>query len=314
MEPDVRYTFIGVTLVALIAAAVVAIVWLTGAGSGDHYRKYEIVFVRQSLEGLQIGGDVAMRGIKIGQVVSYSVSSTDVNKVTVIIRIQRDAPVAENTVAVVNRTLVTGIARISLRTPVPAGPPLKTVDGQEYPLIKEGTSTEEQITDAASKIAESGAEALNRVNALLDKDNLETVTAVLVNLKNITAGLDARLDRIDQTLATVNRAVDQFGRASTNIASAVDRMSLDVSPLVKQTEGTMREVGDAVKAVESQTVLLTQQLRTVSETASLDLHSTARELRITAEALDRTLNRYRDPRALIFGPSPAQLGPGEKVK
>jgi len=314
MEPDVRYTFIGVTLVALIAAAVVAIVWLTGAGSGDHYRKYEIVFVRQSLEGLQIGGDVAMRGIKIGQVVSYSLSSTDVNKVTVIIRIQRDAPVAENTVAVVNRTLVTGIARISLRTPVPAGPPLKTVDGQEYPLIKEGTSTEEQITDAASKIAESGAEALNRVNALLDKDNLETVTAVLVNLKNITAGLDARLDRIDQTLATVNRAVDQFGRSSTNIASAVDRMSLDVSPLVKQTEGTMREVGDAVKAVESQTVLLTQQLRTVSETASLDLHSTARELRITAEALDRTLNRYRDPRALIFGPSPAQLGPGEKVK
>ena len=314
MEPDVRYTFIGVTLVALIAAAVVAIVWLTGAGSGDHYRKYEIVFVRQSLEGLQIGGDVAMRGIKIGQVVSYSLSSTDVNKVTVIIRIQRDAPVAENTVAVVNRTLVTGIARISLRTPVPAGPPLKTVDGQEYPLIKEGTSTEEQITDAASKIAESGAEALNRVNALLDKDNLETVTAVLVNLKNITAGLDARLNRIDQTLATVNRAVDQFGRASTNIASAVDRMSLDVSPLVKQTEGTMREVGDAVKAVESQTVLLTQQLRTVSETASLDLHSTARELRITAEALDRTLNRYRDPRALIFGPSPAQLGPGEKVK
>jgi len=314
MEPDVRYTFIGVTLVALIAAAVVAIVWLTGAGSGDHYRKYEIVFVRQSLEGLQIGGDVAMRGIKIGQVVSYSLSSTDVNRVTVIIRIQRDAPVAENTVAVVNRTLVTGIARISLRTPVPAGPPLKAVAGQEYPLIKEGTSTEEQITDAASKIAESGAEALNRVNALLDKDNLETVTAVLVNLKNITAGLDARLDRIDQTLATVNRAVDQFGRASTNIASAVDRMSLDVSPLVKQTEGTMREVGDAVKAVESQTVLLAQQLRTVSETASLDLHSTARELRITAEALDRTLNRYRDPRALIFGPSPAQLGPGEKVK
>jgi hypothetical protein len=126
-----------------------------------------------------------------------------------------------------------------------------------------------------------------------------------VNLKDITAGPDARLNRIDQTLATVNRAVDQFGRASTNIASAVDRMSLDVSPLVKQTEGTMREVGDAVKAVESQTVLLAQQLRTVSETASLDLHSTARELRITAEALDRV----ESPswiRGRSFRPSPAR--------
>jgi hypothetical protein len=69
-----------------------------------------------------------------------------------------------------------------------------------------------------------------------------------------------------------------------------------------------------VKAVENQTVLLGQQLRAAGDTASLDLYATARELRVTAEVLDRTLNRYRDPRALIFGPSPAQLGPGEKVK
>ena len=120
MEPDVRYTFIGATLVALVVAAVAAIFWLTQAGSRASYRSYQIVFERQSLEGLQIGGDVAMRGIKIGQVLNYSLSSTDINRVTVLIRIQRDAPVTENTVAVVNRTFVTGIARINLRTPIPA--------------------------------------------------------------------------------------------------------------------------------------------------------------------------------------------------
>jgi len=314
MEPDVRYTFIGATLVALVAAAVVVLLWLTGAGSKDSYRRYEIVFERQSLEGLQVGGDVAMRGIKIGQVISYSLSSTDINRVTVIIRVQRDAPVTENTTAVVTRTLVTGIARISLRTPIPPGPPLKAVGDQEYPVIKEGTSTEEKITDAASRIAESGAESLSRLNDLLDKPNREAITQILMNLRNFSAGLDARLNRVDQTLATVNRAVDQFGRASANIATAVDRITVDVGPLVKQTEGTIREVGDSVKAVENQTVLLGQQLRAAGDTASLDLYATARELRVTAEVLDRTLNRYRDPRALIFGPSPAQLGPGEKVK
>ena len=81
MEPDVRYTYIGATLVALIAAAVLAILWLTQWGSHESYRSYEIIFVRQSLEGLQVGGDVTMRGIKVGQVVDYTLSSKDINRV-----------------------------------------------------------------------------------------------------------------------------------------------------------------------------------------------------------------------------------------
>ena len=314
MEPDVRYTFIGATLVGLVAAAVIAILWLTQAGAREAYRKYQIVFVRQSLEGLQVGGDVNMRGIKIGQVVGYSLSSTYVNRVTVTIRVQRDTPISENTVAVVSRTLVTGIARISLVTPIPPGRALEAREGQEYAVIKEGTSTEQQITDALTRIAESGTETMERVNALLDKPNREAVREVLVNIRDLTAGLNARLDRLDRTLATVNRAADTFGRASTDIAAAVDRVSHDVGPLAHQAETSVREVGDSVKQFQTETVLLAQRLDSVSQTASLDLHATARELRVTAEVLDRTLNRYRDPRAVIFGPSPAQLGPGETVK
>jgi phospholipid/cholesterol/gamma-HCH transport system substrate-binding protein len=314
MEPDVRYTFIGAALIALVAGAVLAILWLTQAGSRNASSKYEIVFVRQSLEGLQVGGDVAMRGIKIGQVVSYSLSPKEVNRVTVIIGVQPDSPIAENTVAVVSRTFVTGIARINLRTPDPPGPPLTAQSGQDYPVIKEGTSIEDKIEDVASHIAESGTEALDRLNDLLDKQNREAVRDVLVNIRDLTAGLNARLDRIDQTLATVNRGVDAFGRASTNIAAAVDRVGHNVEPVAKQTDETLRQVAEAAKTIQAQASALAQQLETVSQTAALDLHATSRELRVTAEVLDRTLSRYRDPRALIFGPSPAQLGPGEQAK
>jgi len=314
MEPDVRYTYIGAALIALVAAAILAILWLTQAGSRNASNKYEIVFVRQSLEGLQVGGDVAMRGIKIGQVVSYSLSPKEVNRVTVIVGVRPDAPIAENTVAVVSRTFVTGIARINLKTPDPPGPPLKAQPGQEYPLIKEGTSVEEKIEDVAGHIAETGTEALDRLNDLLNEQNRETVKEMLINIRNLTAGLNARLDRIDQTLATVNRGVDAFGRASTSIAAAVDRVGSNVEPVAKQTDATLREVGDAAKAIQAQVVVLTKELETVSQTAALEMHATSRELRVTAEVLDRTLSRYRDPRALIFGPSPAQLGPGEKAK
>ena len=314
MEPDVRYTYIGAALIALVAAAVLAILWLTQAGSRNASNKYEIVFVRQSLEGLQVGGDVAMRGIKVGQVVSYSLSSKEVNRVTVIVGVQPDAPIAENTVAVVSRTFVTGIARINLKTPDPPGPPLKAQPGQDYPIIKEGTSMEEKIEDVAGHIAETGTEALDRLNDLLNQQNRETVKEMLINIRNLTAGLNARLDRIDQTLTTVNRGVDAFGRASTSIAAAVDRVGGHVDPVAKQADATLREVGDAAKAIQAQVVVLTKELETASQTAALEMHATSRELRVTAEVLDRTLSRYRDPGAIIFGPNPAQLGPGEKAK
>ena len=314
MEPDVRYTFIGATLVALVAAAIIALLWISQAGAREAYRKYQIVFVRQSLEGLQVGGDVNMRGIKVGQVVGYSLSPTRVNRVTVTIRVERDTPISENTVAVVSRTLVTGIARIGLRTPMPPGRPLERAEGQDYPVIKEGTSTEEQITDALTRIAESGTEAIERVNALLDQPNRDALRDVLINLRDLSAGLNARLDRLDRTLATVNRAADSFGHASADVAASVDRIGHDVGPLARQAQTSIRDVSDSVKTLQTQIVALAQRLDAASQTASLDLHATARELRVTAEALDRTLNRYRDPRALIFGPNPAQLGPGETVK
>lgn len=314
MEPDVRYTYIGATLVALIAGAVLAILWLTQWGSHESYRSYQIIFVRQSLEGLQVGGDVTMRGIKVGQVVDYTLSSKDLNKVTVMVRVKRDTPVHENTVAVVSRTFVTGIARIGLRTSAPPGPLLKPTEGQDYPVIKEGTSMEERIEDVAGRFADNGNEALERLNALLDTPNREAVRDVLVNVRDLTAGLNARLERIDQTLATVNRGVDAFGRASTSISAAVDKVSNNVEPVAKQTDQALREVTEAAKTIQAQALMLSQQLDTFSQSASLDLHATSRELRVTAEVLDRTLSRYRDPRALIFGPSPAQLGPGEKAK
>ena len=314
MEPDVRYTYIGAALVALVAGAVLAILWLTQWGSHESYRSYEIIFVRQSLEGLQVGGDVTMRGIKVGQVVDYTLSSKDLNRVSVRIRVKRDTPVHENTVAVVSRTFVTGIARIGLRTPEPPGPLLKASEGQDYPVIKEGTSMEEKIEDVASRLADNGTEALERLNALLDKPNREAVRDVLVNIRDLTAGLNARLDKIDQTLTTVNRGVDAFGRASTSISAAVERVSSNVEPVAKQTDQALREVTEAAKTIQAQALVLAQQLETVSQTAALDLHATSRELRVTAEVLDRTLSRYRDPRALIFGPSAAQLGPGEKAK
>ena len=120
MEPEGRYTIIGVLLLVLVACAVWAGIWLTGQVGGA-VRYYTIYFERQSLRGLQIGGEVNARGLKIGQVESYSFSPDDVNRVKVDIRVDAGTPVAVDTTANIGRNLVTGVARIDLSTPSPPG-------------------------------------------------------------------------------------------------------------------------------------------------------------------------------------------------
>jgi phospholipid/cholesterol/gamma-HCH transport system substrate-binding protein len=45
-----------------------------------------------------------------------------------------------------------------------------------------------------------------------------------------------------------------------------------------------------------------------------ELRATTQELRASAEIVARTADRLDNPRTVIFGPSPAQLGPGEKLQ
>ncbi len=314
MEPEVRYTWIGAILVGLVAALILSVVWLRHAGTRVTDQTYEIVFARQSLEGLQVGGSVNMRGIGVGQVMSYSLSRDKINRVRVLIRVARDTPVAVNTVAVVSRNILTGLARINLITPEPPGEALVAVANQPYPVIREGTSTDEKIEEVANRLTESGVTALERVGNFLDADNKQAFTDALVGVRNVADALERRLEKLDQTLAIVDRNVGTFGRATNDIAKSVDRIRSDFNPVATQADGALREVTRAAHTIEKEVNDLSRQLEAATGNGSLELRATARELRVTAELLDKTLGRLRDPRAVIFGPNPSQFGPGEDRK
>ena len=117
MEPDTRYTVIGAVVLALVAAAIVGFLWLSSTGRESDFRFYTVYFERQSLEGLQVGANVNMRGVTVGRVEQYSIQPDNINRVKVLVRVARETPVRENTKASVSRNVITGIARIKLDTP-----------------------------------------------------------------------------------------------------------------------------------------------------------------------------------------------------
>ena len=116
MEPEAKYTLVGMAVVVLVALLVGALVWLRSTG-GEGDRMYKIYFSRHSLEGLQVRSDVKMLGIRVGSVTGFRISPRRPGTVEVLIRVDETAPVRKDTRATVERHLITGIASIVLINP-----------------------------------------------------------------------------------------------------------------------------------------------------------------------------------------------------
>lgn len=312
MEAEAKYTYVGIALIALVAALVGAVIWLSQAGGRGDFKYYTIYFERQQLDGLQMGADVDMRGIKIGRVEDYDLLAEKINRVRVTIRTDRRAPVRTNTVAIVIRNFVTGIARISLITPEPAGPPLTEVrEDQPYPVIAEGESSFDAIAGKVGRIGDIAAETLESINLLLTADNRAAITSSLANMRELTAGLNKRMADLDKTLVTFNAAAAEVGRAGTKFAQVAETTGNQIAPALKQADQTLKDVSTAAVALEKQTSALATTLSDAASSTDEQLTVAIIELRSTVEAMTRLLDQLRDPRAALLGPGKTQRGPGE---
>ena len=279
MEPEARFTAIGAILLALLLAAAAATVWLTRSGPRTDFRYYTIYFERQSLQGLQVGGDVEMRGVQVGRVERFSIARDNINRVQVTIRIDGRTPVSTNTVAVVGRKILTGLARIDLVTPGQPGPELTAVDfGEKYPVIAEGQSDLEQIANAVNGLAAKGASVLKSVDELLNAENREAMAATLASIRGMA-------------------------EAIRKTAESAERVAVSADAAASEASVTLRDLSRAAAALER-----------TADVGVHELRATTQELRASAEIVARTADRLDNPRTVIFGPSPSQLGPGEKLR
>jgi phospholipid/cholesterol/gamma-HCH transport system substrate-binding protein len=330
MEPDTRYTVIGAVVLALVGAAIFGFLWLSSSGRDSDFRFYTIYFERQSLEGLQVGASVNMRGVTVGRVEQYSIQPDNINRVKVLIRVARETPVRENTKASVSRNVITGIARIKLETPGVPGPELvKLARGERYPVIPEGTSGMEQITDSATRLAESADTALQKVNQLMGPENQQAFAALLVNLRDLSDGLNKRLallDKsaagLDQGMATVRQSADLIARSAKRLADSAEPLAKEAGTTLQDAQTALRELTQATRtlerdlsrglqAIEKDGSALMRRGDAALDVGTLELRATAQELRSSAERIARALDRLQDPKAALLGPGEQQLGPGE---
>ncbi|UCG97151.1 MAG: MCE family protein [Burkholderiales bacterium] len=328
MEAEAKYTYVGIAVVALIAALIGSVLWLKRAGTERDFARYTIFFQEQALDGLAVGSDVNMRGISVGRVLDYQLSPDKLNRARVEVRLDRRAPVRENTSAVITRNFVTGIAQIRLVTPEPAGPPLtEAPEGEHFPVIAEGKSDVAEITGRVTELGEMAGEVLQNLNRLFTTENRNAVGETLSNLRALTSNLDRQLAGLAGTLAEIRGTAGAFRETAAQISSASSRVGdgavavvedtraliADLRGVAEQTQRAVTQATQTLAAIESQ---IGAAARRVDDSAAhLDdqLLVAVTELRTSLATVQRSLDRLNDPRAALLGPEPSRLGPGEKL-
>ncbi len=309
MEPKARYALVGTIVLVLVAAIAAGITWLTATRTTSERVPYKVFFARQSLEGLEVRSDVRMKGIRVGSVRGFRFSKDRPGSVEVSFGIDSGTPVLQSTRAVVDRNFITGLATIRLLNLAEDSPPLEPPDNNDSAVIAEGSS--QQFSDNLSQLAQRADETLRRINSTLSDENVKALGETLDQLRVATRGAAATVARVDKTLASIGSAADSARETFAGISSDARRLGDRYDTFGAQAATSADEITQAVRQLRSDIAQVSQRATALLDVTDTELRVTAQDLRTASDAVTVAARRFGDPRAALFGPSTADLGPGE---
>lgn len=312
MEAEARYTLVGAVVLVVAAMCVLAVLWIAGKTDDMAYRYFTIYFRSQSMDGLDIDSAVKMRGIRVGMVSDFDFSTKPDDAVKVLVKVSDQAPVREGVRAYVKRNVVTGLATIELSNVSDHGKLLTEVTpGENYPVIAEGSSELDKVASAVSKMAENGAQVLDKINNLLSEENQANIAATLANLEEISNHLVSSRASLDAAVQGIRDASDEFRFAGASIAQAATRAEGSITDVGENAQQALKEAAHTLESLQMETRLISEKLQVLSDAGAQELGAMSRDVRTAADSVTVAGQKLSNPKALLLGPGKQQPGPGE---
>lgn len=273
MDNNVNYTLVGAFVISLIAAIVIAIVWLSSGLSVTPYTTY-LMYSQESVSGLNVDALVEYNGVSVGTVKSIELDRDNLNLVKVLLSIQASTPITNGTTATLTSRGVTGVAFVALKDRGNDTRPLVAKPGEPYPVIQTTPSIFMRLDTALSKLTKNLQIVADSVHSLLDKENLQSFKEILAHIDEVTGTLAKNSQQMNVILQNTTRASQQL------------------APLLEYSTSSM-------KTLTVQTLPVTYRLLNNLNDMTHTLNEVTTQLK-------------QNPSILIRGSAPAPLGPGER--
>jgi phospholipid/cholesterol/gamma-HCH transport system substrate-binding protein len=304
----VNYAVVGAFVLFLGAMLIVGTLWLASGGAFE--KKYDLYLAieDESVAGLNLNAPVKYNGVDVGKVRKIWLDPSNPQRVRLLFAIERGTPIKEDTLAVLKTQGLTGIAYVELSGGARDAPPLRTLAGNDYPVIRTRPSLSARLENVLTSVLAKLDSTSNSINALLSEENRTAFKSALADIASVAhtialrkATIDAGIVDAGHTLANTSRASAQAGPVIERLgrsAQAVEKMGNEVA----KTSASAGKVADSVGAGVTRfgTDTLPEMERLLGELSVLT--TTLRRLSEQTE---------RNPTSLLFGRRPVPDGPGE---
>lgn len=181
-------TSIGIAVVSIIAALFVIAVLFSSGVTLESYTTYQINMT-ESVSGLTPDATVEYNGVDVGSVSAIEINKANPNIVQLLLSITSDTLITKDTVAMLKPKGLTGLNYISLSLRGNNLTPLTAKPGQPYPIIPSTPSYFMQLDAMVSHLDDIFGDMKASFQALLNKDDLETLRETYYSVDHIIDAL-----------------------------------------------------------------------------------------------------------------------------
>jgi len=236
------------------------IISLLGSKFTEKRDNYYISFENTSVAGLQIGGAVLYRGIRIGRIDDIQIDSERIQDIIVQVSVKRGTPIKADQVATMVNIGITGLKQIELSGGTNEAPFL-----QAGSRILAGRSLFDNITDTAEILTAKLEIIVDNIIEITNQQNQQKFANILANI-DVVVGDSQR--PLVNTVANIEKISAELAVAMVSARDMMDKLNNALG-------------ADRVTRIAENTETVTNSLAQVDFT----------QINVTMERLNDTINR-----------------------
>lgn len=306
METKVSYTMVGLFVVIMIGIIIFFAFWLSvGIGKQD-YKAY-LVYMNESVTGLEKDAPVKYNGVDVGTVENIKLNLENPEQVILLLKIKPDTPITQNTEAVLMEQGITGIAYIGLRGGNHAKP-LEAEPGQEYPVIKSAPSFFVRLDTTLQDLTTNITSLTLNFKKLMSDENLQSINHTLKNIDTMTTTLADNNKELDESIKSMQVFLKNSAKASDQLPEAIQSIK-DSAKALKTMSKNVSQVSTEINgAIKSGTIAI----QSFSNQLMPEAYGTLKNMKaITGNIKSLSTELKQNPSIVVRGKKPSKRGPGE---
>ena len=310
MYSRINYTVVGIFVLIFATGMVWFAFWLAKYGLQKEFDYYKVQ-MSESVSGLSKDSTVKLHGVDVGSISEITINPKDIEKVEIILKINRGTPIKEDMVVFTEMYGVTGISYIQIDGGTNGAKTLEPTE-DHIPVISTAPSWLNKTTKGLGTLADRITLLVDKSQKLLSEKNIETLGKVFDNTEKITAKAEEveqkainSLEEVDITLREFRASMDKINDKLTSVTEDFTDIKKVANPAIVKLMETSDNFNHVTLKVEKSLDRGDYNLKKIFEPMLVEVEVLSHQINDLAQQLEQS------PNDLLFKGRTPRRGPGE---